>query len=106
MDFTDLHHGNAKRLLWIKSDAGKGKTMLLIGIIHELTAQLETHFDKPHMSYFFCQGTDDKLNTATAIMRGLIWMFLWQQRSLIRHLADMFKDLGPMLLRPAQPSTP
>ena len=66
-DFTDWHHGNTKRLLWIKGDPGKGKTMLLIGVIREFTAQLETHFDKPHLSYFFCQGTDDRLNTATAI---------------------------------------
>jgi hypothetical protein len=95
-DFTDWHQGNTKRLLWIKGDAGKGKTMLLIGIIQELTVQLETHFDKSHLSYFFCQGTDAKLNTATAILRGLIWMLLHQEKSLIRHL-DMFKDLGSTL---------
>jgi len=95
-DFTGWHDGNMKRLLWIKGDPGKGKTMLLIGIVTELTAQLETHFDTPHLSYFFCQGTNDKLNTATAILRGLIWMLLRQQKSLIRHL-DTFKDLGSTL---------
>ena len=95
-DFADWHHGNTKRLLWIKGDAGKGKTMLLIGIVQELTDQLETHFDKPHLSYFFCQGTDVNLNTATAVLRGLIWMLLRQEKSLIRHL-DMFKDSGSKL---------
>ena len=85
-DFTDWHHGNTKRLLWIKGDPGKGKTMLLIGIIRELTTQLETHFDKPHLSYFFCQGTDARFNTATAVLRGLIWMLLRQEKRLIRHL--------------------
>jgi hypothetical protein len=94
-DFADWHN-NTKRLLWIKGDAGKGKTMLLIGIVDELTAQLETHFDKTHLSYFFCQGTDNKVNTATAVLQGLIWMLLRQQKSLIRHL-DMFKDLGSTL---------
>ncbi len=97
-DFTDWHHGNPKRLLWIKGDAGKGKTMLLIGIVRELTAQLETHYDQAHLSYFFCQGTDDSLNTATAILRGLIWMLLRQDKSLIRHL-DKFKDLGVALFK-------
>jgi hypothetical protein len=96
-NFTDWHHGNTKRLLWIKGDAGKGKTMLLIGIIQELTGQLETHFDKPYLSYFFCQGTDASLNTATAVLRGLIWMLLRQEKSLIRHL-DIFKDSGSKLL--------
>jgi len=95
-DFTDWHHGNTKRLLWIKGDAGKGKTMLLIGIVTELSAELETYFDKSHLSYFFCQGTNDRLNTATAILRGLIWMLVRQQKPLIRHL-DEFKDLGSML---------
>ena len=95
-DFTDWSYSNTKRLLWIKGDPGKGKTMLLIGIVDELTAQLETHFDNAHLSYFFCKGTDDRLNTATAILRGLIWMLLRHQRSLIRHL-DMFKDLGSTL---------
>ncbi|KAK3940931.1 hypothetical protein QBC46DRAFT_287372 [Diplogelasinospora grovesii] len=95
-DFTDWHHGNTKRLLWIKGDPGKGKTMLLIGVIRELTVQLETHFDNSHLSYFFCQGTNDKLNTATAILRGLIWMLLRQEKSLICHL-DKFKDLGSVL---------
>jgi len=95
-DFADWHYGNTKRLLWIKGDAGKGKTMLLIGIVTKLTAELETQFDKSHLSYFFCQGTNDKLNTATAILRGLIWMLVRQQKSLIRHL-DEFKDLGSTL---------
>jgi N-terminal domain of NWD NACHT-NTPase/NACHT domain len=95
-DFTDWQYGNTKRLLWIKGDAGKGKTMLLIGIVTELTAELETQFDKSHLSYFFCQGTNDRLNTATAILRGLIWMLVRQQKSLIRHL-DEFKDLGSTL---------
>jgi hypothetical protein len=95
-DFTDWQCGNTKRLLWIKGDAGKGKTMLLIGIVTELTAELETQFDKSHLSYFFCQGTNDRLNTATAILRGLIWMLVRQQKSLIRHL-DEFKDLGSTL---------
>jgi hypothetical protein len=95
-DFSDWHHGNTKRLLWIKGDAGKGKTMLLIGIVTKLTAELETHFDKSHLTYFFCQGTNDSLNTATVILRGLIWMLVRQQKSLIRHL-DEFKDLGSTL---------
>lgn len=98
-DFTDWQHSSSKRLLWIKGDAGKGKTMLLIGIVGELTSQLETHMDKLNLSYFFCQGTNDKFNTATAIVKGLIWMLLRQERSLIRHLEPMFKDSGPDLFK-------
>ena len=97
-DFMDWQRGNTRRLLWIKGDAGKGKTMLLIGIVTSLTAELETHFNRPYLSYFFCQATNDRLNTATTILRGLIWMLVRQQRSLIRHL-DVFKELGPTLFK-------
>lgn len=95
-DFTEWHQGNTKRLLWVKGDPGKGKTMLLIGIIRELTAQLDTHFDEPHLSYYFCQGTDASLNTATAVLRGLMWMLLRQEKLLIRHL-DKYNDSGSKL---------
>src|SRR5690606_21747764 len=40
------------RLLWIRGGAGKGKTMLLCGIIDEL--ETSTSPDMP-LSYFFCQ---------------------------------------------------
>ncbi|KAF8847416.1 hypothetical protein BDZ45DRAFT_607492, partial [Acephala macrosclerotiorum] len=53
-------------------DPGKGKTMLLIGIIREFTAQLDTHFNESHLFYFFCQGTNTRFNTATTVLRGLM----------------------------------
>ncbi len=103
--FTNWQDSSAKPLLWVKGDPGKGKTMLLIGIVRELTDHVNTHFDQSHLSYFFCQGIDNKLNTVTAIMRGLIWMLLRQERSLIRHLDDKFKSLGLASSRIALPST-
>ncbi|KAH8806173.1 WD40-repeat-containing domain protein [Xylogone sp. PMI_703] len=94
-DFTEWNDNNSN-ILWIKGDAGKGKTMLLIGIINELTARQETHFDNSHLSYFFCQSTNEKFNTATSILRGLIWMLLHQERSLIHYLSG-YKDRGAAL---------
>jgi hypothetical protein len=67
--------------------AGTGKTMLLIGLIRELSGQLAVL--APTLSYFFCQGqgkTDPPLNNATATLRSLIWMLLIQQPRLISHL--------------------
>lgn len=94
--YRDFNNWDAKagRLLWVRGDPGKGKTMLIMGIIRELTHRLQTHVDEPFISYFFCQGTNNRLNTATAILRGLVWMLIRQQRSLIRHLHDVFKDAG------------
>jgi DNA replication protein DnaC len=95
--FLDWHDSNTKNLLWIKGGPGKGKTMLLIGIIEEITNQLDTHFNVPCISYFFCQGADTRLNTATSILRGLIWMLLWQEKSLLCHLEKLFGNLGSKL---------
>ncbi|KAN0075174.1 vegetative incompatibility protein HET-E-1 [Elaphomyces granulatus] len=92
-NFTSWTDNNPHRLLWIKGDAGKGKTMLLIGIIRELSRQLESN--SPHLSYFFIQGTDSKSNTTTAVLRCLIWMMLVQNPSLIPHFKTKYDPIGP-----------
>ncbi|KAE9364063.1 WD40 repeat-like protein [Stipitochalara longipes BDJ] len=95
--FVDWHHSNTKRLLWIRGGPGKGKTMLLVGIIRELTAQQDTHFEAPRLSYFFCQDSDARLSTATSVLRGLIWMLVQQEKSLLCHLQTLFGNLGSKL---------
>ncbi|KAJ5755383.1 G-protein beta WD- 40 repeats containing protein [Penicillium manginii] len=54
-------------LLWIKGGAGKGKTMMAIGLIEELSKQRENT-----VAYFFCQNADRELNTLESIIKGLI----------------------------------
>ncbi|KAK1995214.1 hypothetical protein LX36DRAFT_659842 [Colletotrichum falcatum] len=62
------------RLLWIKGDPGKGKTMLLCGIVDE-----PEKLPARTLSFFSCQTTNTHLNSATSvILRGLIY-----QKSLI-----------------------
>ena len=39
-EFQRWREGNHSQLLWIKGDAGKRKTMLMIGIINELQQQV------------------------------------------------------------------
>ncbi|KAF2024984.1 hypothetical protein EK21DRAFT_104284 [Setomelanomma holmii] len=68
------------RLLWVKGDPGKGKTMLLCGIINELQ---KAAINTVTVSYFFCQATDSRINTATAVLRGLLHMLVDQQPSLL-----------------------
>jgi hypothetical protein len=65
------------RLLWIKGPAGTGKTMLLIGIIRQLSGQYAVL--SPNVSHFFCQGTTDEAHkNATDILKCLIWILLIQ----------------------------
>lgn len=93
-DFQRWRDDEQSRLLWIKGDAGKGKTMLLIGIINELT---ELTANTGLLSFFFCQGTDSRLNNATALLRGLIYLLLIKQKRLISHLRTRYDHAGKTL---------
>ncbi|KAF7506453.1 hypothetical protein GJ744_011703 [Endocarpon pusillum] len=82
------------RLLWVKGDPGKGKTMLLCGIIDEL------HNSTPRstlLSYFFCQATDQRINSATTMLRGLLYMLVHQQPSLMSHVRKKHDHAGRSL---------
>ncbi|KAL7956275.1 hypothetical protein V8C34DRAFT_315809 [Trichoderma compactum] len=80
-DFIAWRDEKANHMLWIKGDPGKGKTMLLCGIIDELQRQNI----KP--CYFVCQATDPRLNTATAVLCGLIYLLKYDQAG-----AALFQD--------------
>ncbi|KAL7945781.1 NACHT domain-containing protein [Trichoderma barbatum] len=56
-------------VLWIKGDPGKGKTMLLCGIIDDFEQNPGIN---ANLAYFFCQATDSRINTATSVVAGLI----------------------------------
>src|SRR5438045_3743703 len=75
------------RLLWIKGDPGKGKTMLMIGLVNMLTDDLK---DSSAISYFFCQNTVPHLNNAVSVLRGLIWKLLWNHRTLRKYIPDEY----------------
>lgn len=97
-DFQQWRRGQQSRLLWIKGDPGKGKTMLLCGIINELRKSI-TKSDR--LSYFFCQATDSRINTATAVLRGLVYMLVGQQPSLILHVRKKYDHAGKTLFEDA-----
>jgi len=91
VDFQRWRDDGQSQLLWIKGDPGKGKTMLLCGIIDELIKST-TH--NTNVSFFFCQATDDRINNATAVLRGLLYLLVKQQQSLISHIRESYDDLG------------
>jgi hypothetical protein len=76
-------------LFWIRGDPGKGKTMLLCGIIDELEKD-----SADQLAYFFCQATEQKLNTATAVVRGLIYTLVRQHPPLISHVRKEYDGGG------------
>ncbi|KAK3942581.1 vegetative incompatibility protein HET-E-1 [Diplogelasinospora grovesii] len=96
-EFRRWRNDEQSRLLWIKGDAGKGKTMLLIGIINELEKPTKQTPDVAHLSYFLCQGTDAQLNNATAVLRGLIYLLIIRKDCLISYLQVEYNRLGRRL---------
>jgi hypothetical protein len=86
------------RLLWVKGDPGKGKTMLLCGLINELQSSMPK---SALLSYFFCQATDARINNATATLRGLLHMLVTQQPSLASHIRKKYDYAGRALFEDA-----
>ncbi|KAM6506442.1 hypothetical protein FSOLCH5_013423 [Fusarium solani] len=91
-DFQRWRDDPQSQLLWIKGDPGKGKTMLLCGIIDELEKEPDNR-----LSYFFCQATEARLSNATAVLRGLIYLLVDQQPSLISYVRKKHDRVGKQL---------
>lgn len=91
------------QVLWIKGDPGKGKTMLLCGIIDELTALEHSTNQQPGVlvSYFFCEAADARSNDATSVLRGLIYLLADKQPSLIRRIQKKHDHAGKALFEDA-----
>lgn len=68
--------------------------MLLCGIIDQLIKAVP---DSTTISYFFCQSTDIRINHATAVLRGLIFMLIDQQPPLISHVRRNYDHSGKQL---------
>lgn len=74
-------NGDDVRLLWIRGGAGKGKTMMSIGLVEQFSED-----DSSIVTYFFCQDTDYQLNTMEGIIKGLIQQLIRQRKELIEFL--------------------
>ncbi|CAG7932682.1 unnamed protein product [Penicillium olsonii] len=93
-EFQQWQDGQSDCLLWIRGDPGKGKTMLLCGIIDELTRLFG---DTANISFFFCQATDVRINNATAVLRGLIYSLVKKQPFLLSHVKILYDHAGKAL---------
>ncbi|WPJ66488.1 hypothetical protein SMAC4_14051 [Sordaria macrospora] len=100
-DFQQWRDDPQHRLLWIKGDPGKGKTMLLCGIINELDQGNTTNARHCNVAYFFCQATDSRINKAAAVLRGLIYLLSDQQPSILSHVRSEYDRAGEGLFKDA-----
>lgn len=71
--------------------------MLLCGIIDELQKEP----NNVTISHFFCQATDSRINSATAAVRGLLYMLMVQQPSLLFHVRKKDDHAGKSVFEDA-----
>ncbi|KAH7173307.1 uncharacterized protein B0J16DRAFT_311083 [Fusarium flagelliforme] len=90
--FQEWHKASHSQLLWIKGDPGKGKTMLLCGLINELEKEHSSF-----LSYFFCQATEARLSNAIAVLRGLIYLLVVQRPQLFSYIEEKYDHAGKQL---------
>ena len=95
--FVDWWTRDDSRFLWIHGDPGKGKTMMMIALISEVSKRLNTRPESNVLAYFFCQNTSDDLNTTVSVLRGLIYHLVDQEKTLIRHIRRSYDSAGRQL---------
>lgn len=70
--------------------------MLLCGIIDELQKSKAAL-----LSYFFCQATDLRINSATAVLRGLLYLLVSQRPSLVSSIRKKYDQGGKAVFEDA-----
>ena len=86
--FLEFRENPQRNLLWIRGDPGKGKTMLISGIIEELEKS------EVSLAYFYCEAMQAAQSTDTAVLRGLIYMLVRQKPMLISHVREVYDIKG------------
>ncbi|KAM0430099.1 hypothetical protein ACHAPT_006105 [Fusarium lateritium] len=90
-DYDKFTNDPSSRVLWIKGDPGKGKTMLVCGIIDDLEKAMTP------LSYFLCQATEEDQSSDTAVMRGLIYFIVDHHPSLLSKVREFYDKRGKKL---------
>ncbi|KAI1207035.1 uncharacterized protein F4807DRAFT_469797 [Annulohypoxylon truncatum] len=97
-EFRQWDEEPEERLLWIKGDPGKGKTMLLCGLIDRLSSdEWRAQRASALPTYFFFQATEGRINNANAALRSLIYLLVKNQPPLISHVRSRYDGVGMQL---------
>lgn len=92
--FTQWWNDDKSCILWIHGDPGKGKTMIMMALIDEISQRLQLSPGSGILSYFFCQNAIQELNNAVSIIRGLTYLLATQNPVLARHLRKRYDGTG------------
>ena len=93
--FTSWFNDDESGVLWIHGDPGKGKTMMVMAAIDEISRRLES--TKSMISYFFFQSIMPNLNNASAMVRGLTYLLCKENPTLRQYLHQKYAEAGETL---------
>ena len=88
------------QLLWLSGGPGKGKTMLSLYLAQDLEQSIK-HSKNTILLQYFCDNKDERRNTATAILRGLIFQLLQARRHLFTHILPSYQIQKESLFSPS-----
>ena len=88
------------QLLWLSGGPGKGKTMISIYLAQDLEQSIK-HSQNTILLQYFCDNKDERRNTATAILRGLIFQLLQARRHLFTHILPSYQIQKESLFSPS-----
>ena len=88
--------GDNPQQLWLVGAPGIGKTMISSFLVEELEKRAQK---APAMTlaYYFCDNKDEKRNTATAIIRGLLLQLLRQRHILFKYIQRDYDQMKSQL---------
>ena len=93
--FTSWFNDDESEILWIHGDPGKGKTMMVMAAIDEISRRLES--TERMISYFFFQSSMSNLTNASAMVRGLTYLLCKENPTLRRYLRKKYDEAGENL---------
>ncbi|THZ08377.1 hypothetical protein D6C91_10126 [Aureobasidium pullulans] len=79
-------------VLWINGSPGKGKTRMATGIVDSLLKETDNSTVNGIAGFFFCQCTDDRLNNAVGVLKGIIRSLIEQRPLTVEHLRRHWID--------------
>lgn len=86
------------QLLWLSGAPGMGKTMLSIFLTQKVEARLGNRNDML-LLYYFCDGRDERRNSAVCVLRGLIFQLMQQRPTMIKYLLQDYSLLKNTLFK-------
>lgn len=95
-EYTEWLKGESSKLLRLIGPPGIGKTMISSFLVDDLKKRSQ-HSPDTVLAFYFCDSKDEKRNSATAIIRGIIIQLLRQYPAMFKFIEQDYEQMGDRL---------